>query len=422
MKKMKKYLLLLSVLMVSVVFAAQASADLAYTVVDSTYTSGSFGLLKETDGYFNTQKEVVTSLNGDHAVYSFMNAAGKQRVMISQYTKGQPDTVSIYDPESGWKTPIERQWTDFSNKRAAAALDNYLYAIGYDNAKLVRVDMAGEIYNQDKVYDNYVAETGYTAHGEGVIAFGGHVYGLFSEVKGTYPNFEYSASKVVKFDKDLNVIATAYVGKNAVKMLLSEKLILIVSIGGSQNNGSFNKESKIEMLQPDSMIAEDLLKAEDINKLNSSWKYDFRDIAVSEEHRAFYILAGAYNSDWSFNSRIYKASLDDFRSKKPGSVFADTSGSGSTWQILYDKEAEKVVCLAGNQVNIYNPNNGADVQKVTTQDLGGNLCSAAIIKKVSSGGGGNDDSGGGSGCNAGFAGLLLLASVPAIGLARGKKR
>ncbi len=211
-------------------------------------------------------------------------------------------------------------------------------------------------------------------------------------------------------------------GKNAVKMLLSEKLILIVSIGGSQNNGSFNKESKIEMLQPDSMIAEDLLKAEDINKLNSSWKYDFRDIAVSQEHRAFYILAGAYNSDWSFNSRIYKASLDDFSSKKPGSVFADTSGSGSTWQILYDKEAEKVVCLAGNQVNIYDPNNSANVQKVTTQNLGGNLCSAAIIKKVSSGGGSGDDSGGGSGCNAGFAGLLLLASVPAIGLARGKKR
>ena len=379
---MRKYRLFLMALVISVLFSSQAFADIAYTVVDNTYSSGSMGLLyMNASGDAATQKEVVKNLNGDHGIFSFLNAGGHSRVMISQYTRGQSDTVWIYDRLLGWAAPVkEKKWDNFSNRRAVAASGNYIYAVDYDNANLVRVDMAGEKYNQDKYYKNTAPE-GYESHGESVVATKGYIYGLFSAVKDPFRAADYKPGKLVKFDSNLNVVSSADVGKNACRMTVADGMIFVVSIGGKQNGGSFNEESKIEMVDADTMKVTELFNAKDTQAALKDWKYYFRDITVSASGEV-YVLAGAYDAYWmSFESVIYKTSIADIKAKKLGTFFANPSDFGYTWELHYDETTQKLACLAGYQIKLYDSKDGTKEQVIGAQDLGGNLCSMTVVKK-----------------------------------------
>ena len=373
-KNMKKYLSMALAAVICIAAAGTAFADVAFTTVDNNYASGAMGIIsKNTSGDLATTPDVVTGLNGDQAIFSFRNTEGKARVMISQYTYGQPDTVWIYDPAGSWTTPIEVQWANFSNKRAIATLGSNLYAMSYDDANIVKVDMTDEKYSQ-------------TAY----------------------------------------IVASADIGKNATKMAVFNDKIYVTSIGGKQNYGSFNTDSKVEMVDTSTMEVTELLKGTDMSAQYPGWAFDFHDIVFSDTDA--FILAGAYdNSGFTFESRIFKVSVADLNAKKLGNEFADSSNMGWTWGLDYDHVANQLMCFAGFQLNFYNPDDANDMQVVDSMTAKGNLYSAtAILESIippvpptptptptptgSSGGG----------CNGGFAALALVAVLPLI-KKRGKK-
>ena len=377
-KNMKKYLSMALAAVICIAAAGTAFADVAFTTVDNNYASGAMGIIsKNTSGDLATTPDVVTGLNGDQAIFSFRNTEGKARVMISQYTYSQPDTVWIYDPAGSWTTPIEVQWANFSNKRAIATL-------------------------------------------------GSNLYGIFSERKGNYSNYEYNPGVILKLDKDLNIVASADIGKNATKMAVFNDKIYVTSIGGKQNYGSFNTDSKVEMVDTSTMEVTELLKGTDMSAQYPGWAFDFHDIVFSDTDA--FILAGAYdNSGFTFESRIFKVSVADLNAKKLGNEFADSSNMGWTWGLDYDHVANQLMCFAGFQLNFYNPDDANDMQVVDSMTAKGNLYSAtAILESIippvpptptptptptgSSGGG----------CNGGFAALALVAVLPLI-KKRGKK-
>ncbi len=426
-KNMKKYLSMALAAVICIAAAGTAFADVAFTTVDNNYASGAMGIIsKNTSGDLATTPDVVTGLNGDQAIFSFRNTEGKARVMISQYTYGQPDTVWIYDPAGSWTTPIEVQWANFSNKRAIATLGSNLYAMSYDDANIVKVDMTDEKYSQT-AYIHYTAKNSdYVSAGEDLVAAGDYLYGIFSERKGNYSNYEYNPGVILKLDKDLNIVASADIGKNATKMAVFNDKIYVTSIGGKQNYGSFNTDSKVEMVDTSTMEVTELLKGTDMSAQYPGWAFDFHDIVFSDTDA--FILAGAYdNSGFTFESRIFKVSVADLNAKKLGNEFADSSNMGWTWGLDYDHVANQLMCFAGFQLNFYNPDDANDMQVVDSMTAKGNLYSAtAILESIippvpptptptptptgSSGGG----------CNGGFAALALVAVLPLI-KKRGKK-
>ena len=415
----KRGFLAIALVLCMVVFAAPAMADVVYTVVDNSYAAGTVGVVaKNASGDLSVTPNVITNLNGDNAVFSFVNADNQPRIMISQYTVGQPDLVWIYDVKAMNGSPLkEVKWENFSNKRAISAQGQYLYAVDYDNANIVRVNMKDETYVQDKYYHFTTDLEGYQTKGESVAAVGGYVYTLFTTVKDPWGAGDYKPSKLVKFDSDLNVVSSADVGKNSVKMTVADGKIYIASIGGKQNYGSYNNDSMLEMVDPDTMAVKTLLKAENMKSQISDWAYDFRDIAVDAIGNV-YILAGAYDSyGYSLESRIFKTTLSSLQSGSIGSEFADPSGLGFTWELRYDEKNSELICTAGYQINVYDKD--GKVTEIDATQLKGNLYSVAVIEEAKPT---PTPSGGSSGgCSAGFAGLALLAFAPLALRSRKKK-
>ena len=120
------------------------------------------------------------------------------RVAVTLY-QGGSDAIKILDPASlSWDSPVEEFQSDFlSNIRKMVPLGGYLYGISYGNnpyqglsadvAQVWRFNMAENYAPDDTSFDyNPQPKQG---HGEGLVAYGGHLYAILTAVTGSYPNF-----------------------------------------------------------------------------------------------------------------------------------------------------------------------------------------------------------------------------------------
>ncbi len=404
-------------LLVSVLLAASAAqGSVVYTVVDDSYTSGSMGMVRmaASGAPGLPESHVVTNLGGDHSVYAFRDWAGRLRVLLAQHNFfGQhPDTVWIYDALGDFRAPLkETVWNEFKNSRGVASLGRYLYVTGYNGTEVCKVD-GGSNYEMLRSF-SFNATAGYDAHGEGIVREGDHLFAIFSEEKGDYPNYDYISSKLVKLNPELEKIGIAELGKNPYSVKAHGGMIYVVSIGGSQQGGGFNPDSVIQRVNPDTMEVKDLLRAGD---LGVGWEYDFRDIAFGRDG-AVYILAGAYNANWSkFNSRIFVTTLQGLEEGDKGVEYADTTGPGVPWSIEYDGPDDILWCAAGDRLKAFR---GAESWEFGPGSLGGNFYSFAVVDAPANPAPGD----GGGGCNsAGFSAIFLVALLPLLRVASGKKR
>lgn len=401
--------------LVSVLLAASAAqGSVVYTVVDNSYTSGSMGMVRmaASGAPGLPESRVVTNLGGDHSLYAFRDWAGRLRVLLAQYSYGQPDTVWIYDAQGDFRKPLETKWDAFINSRGAASLGRYLYVTGYDGTEVCKVD-GGSNYEMLSSF-SFNATAGYDAHGEGIVREGDHLFALFSEKKGFYPNYDYISGKLVKLNPELEKIGIAEIGKNPSSVKAHGGMIYVVSIGGNQQGGGFNPDSVIQRVNPDTMEVETLLRAGD---LGVEWEYDFHDIAFGRDG-AVYIFAGAYSEYWDeFNSRIFVTTLQRLEAGEKGVEYRDTTGPGYTWSIEYDGPDDILWCAAGNQLKAFR---GAESWEFGPESLGGNFYSFAVVDASANPAPGGD---GGGGCNsAGFSAIFLVALLPLLRVASGKKR
>ncbi len=389
-----------------------AWGGVVYTVVDDTYSSGSMGKVPmSASGVPGTPvKNVVTNLGGDHHVYGFRNEANSLRVLLAQYTNGKADTVWIYDALGEYRAPLkEALWSTFSNNRGAAALGRYLYVVDYDNAKVSKIDMRDDAYGEVSSFA-FSGTAGYEVHGEGIVRVGDYLYALFNEVKGDWTSLEYNNGKVVKLDADLNVVATADVGKNALSIKAYNGMLYVVCNGGMQKGGDFNPDSMIQRVHPNTLAVETLLKAggASATALPDGWAYDFRDLAFAANGDV-YVFAGAYDATWGqFDSRIFKTTLQGLAAGNVGEVYRDPSGPGFTWRMEYDNVDDILWFAAGTRLMAYK---GAESWEFGPAALGGNFYSFVVVDApVNPAPGGS-----GGGCNsAGFPAFFLLALLPLL--------
>ncbi|MDI9388025.1 MAG: hypothetical protein QM441_02225 [Synergistota bacterium] len=414
------------ILAAALLAASVAHAGVVYTVVDDTYTSGSLGrVIVSPSGIPGpAAPRIVTNLGGDHSLHAFRDGAGDLRVLLSQYTYGQPDTVWIYDAKGGYRTPLkEAKWSGLVNCRGAASLGDALYVTGYDEAKVSGFNIGGNYAAAGSF--TYNGTAGYNYHGQGIVRAGDHVFALFNEEKGTYPNFEYNGGRLVKLTADLQEAGRATVGKNPFSVKSHAGMIYVVSTGGAQNGGDFNRDSVIQRVNPNTMVAETLLRAGDQAATSvlddtledSEWLYDFRDIAFAPNGDV-YILAGAYSEDWSrFNAKIFKTTLQGLADGSIGTEYRDVSGPGFVWSIEYDAVDGILWCAAGNRLRAFD---GTGSWEFDPEDLGGNFYSFTVVDAPANP---TPGGGGGGGCNsAGFPAFLLTGLLPILGKASGRRR
>lgn len=262
-----------------------SNSKLAYGNTNESYSAGRVNQI--TDDALKTIKQgVVTaiagnSIGGDPRVLPFLDKDGEERALVANYSSsgwqpGQAD-FAVFKPISGdynWypvATKTHLNWPDVLNPYAIAitddAIDEYMYIGDYDSAKIVRIDMTNDNYNQEEdeqenkiVFYQFPAVPDYRAHcaSLGIIGTGSdtRIVALFNQETSSYAS--YLDSTLVIIDpagvaspiyygprNETGHTADSGLGANAVSMTIQGGYAYVSSYGGKQDAGG-NANSKLQ--------------------------------------------------------------------------------------------------------------------------------------------------------------------------------
>jgi hypothetical protein len=368
-----------------------------YTVVNSSYSAGSAGAINgERTGNptaFTAVNSKVTGLNSDPALFNFFQGT-ESRLVLRQYNTINPAALianKIIDPFASSWTPslVEPTWTNVRNLHAVATKGNFLYATGYDLARIAVVNM-NTGYTQSTTLPTYQFPTswpsipvpaGAAVHGEGLAVVGNYLYALFTvNPNGSYE--VYSDSIVVKFAINPSTGALAYqnyltVGKNAFTLELFDNKLYVCALGGMQNAGSANADTRLDVIDLATFTKTSVSKT-------AAMVGDFRDITIVDANTA-YVLLGNYDASFAnLVGGVYRTSVANLTSPSLWTNVSAVNNPGYLWGIYAD--ANRFWFVKGNQIDIFPglPASTTDVatQSFTASQLGypnGNLNSAIIF-------------------------------------------
>ena len=392
------------ILMVMILSIVGSSAVLAspenlfgYTVVDSGYSQGLAGAINgERTGVpttFTSQTK-VTLLNGDPAIFNFFQG-NESRLVLRQYTYSTTALKAnkIIDPlAASWSSLVtDPIWSNVANLHAVATKGNFLYATGYDLARIAVVDMNSSYtqapstsiptYQFPTSWPAISLPTGAESHGEGLVVVGNYLYALFTvNPSGGYST--YSNSIVVKFGINSSTGALTYinkleVGKNAFTLEHFNNKLYVCALGGMQNAGSANADTRLDIIDLSTFTKTSVTKA-------TGMVGDFRDITIVDASTA-YVFLGNYDASFgNLVGGVYRTSVANLTSPALWTQVSAVNSSGYLWGIYGD--ANRFWFVKGNQIDIYPglPASTADVATKTFTPTqlgysGGNLNSAIIL-------------------------------------------
>ena len=384
--------LTLSVLGSSAALAATENL-FGYTIVDASYTQGLAGAISgERTGVPTTfiSSTKVTGLNSDPALFNFFQG-NESRLVLRQYnyTPTAPPN-KILDPVAAAWAPslVESSWSAVANLHAVATKGNFLYATGYDLAKIAVVNMSSG-YAQINSYQfptawpsipTSVVPTGASVHGEGLTVVGNNLYALFTvNPSGGYS--VYSDSIVVKFtiqaNGNLSYVNYITVGKNAFTLDHYNNKLYVCALGGMQNPGSANADTRLDIIDLTSFTKTTVTKT-------GSMTGDFRDITIVDANTA-YVFLGNYDASFAnLVGGVYRTTVANLTSPSAWTKVSDINSAGYLWGIYAD--SNRFWFVKGNQIDIY-PGLPASTSDTATKTFtptqlgytGGNMNSAIIL-------------------------------------------
>lgn len=295
--------------------------------------------------------------NGDPKVEGFADAGGALRIATTAYVEGCPQPVSVYNAVTPTAPPgpASVTWSSVDNLYSLVKFGSYLYAIDYDNARVVEID-AGTYAQTGVSYTLASAfiPSGYEAHGQALIVIGGALYGLFTFANSAWT--AYADSLLVRFTvsggSSISVGATDYnanLARNAFSLAVKGSDLYVAAIGGSQ--GSSGTPNPASCLQKIAYAASPLNAAvvTDVMSPSVAYPYEFRDISFKGA-RAF-ILMGTYNSSWQLAGKL--VSTTDFLTFTTANDFSG-GAAGYFWSAQYTADNDRLWFARGNQVLVYN--------------------------------------------------------------------
>ena len=273
--------------------------------------------------------------------------------------------VTIFDPNITPKwdaVTAELTWSNLSNIYGLVRINGYLYAIDYDLAKMVEIEIGADDYAlTNAVFDFNTAlsgliPAGYHANGMALTVVGGTLYGLFSIVDNPWAtNPTYTDSVVVKFtltqESSITVTSGDYnanLGKNAFTLINEGTYFYVASIGGKQTYVAPNATSMIQRLDISSL--DNLTTVLDTGAL----AYNMYDVTFDGSGNA-YVLAGYCSDQYWTNFVGYMKkytvgapfSLPTTRDDMTGGI------AGYYWGIEYTSENSRLWYARGNAIDLW---------------------------------------------------------------------
>lgn len=369
----------------------------AYTITDAGYKKGTAGAISgersaATPAAFSVQKDKITLLNGDPAIFNFFDNSNQSRLVLRQYTYSTTNLRpnQIINPFAASWTPViaEQIWNDIANLHAVATKEKWLYATGYDLGRIAVVNMkigymqTSTSYQFPAAWPGISLPAGAQCHGEGLVVVGDYLYALFSvNPQGGYA--VYSNSIVVKLEIDtedgtLSYVSHIEVGKNAFTLDHFNNKLYICAVGGMQNAGSANADTCLDIVDLSTFTKTSVSTIPSIGG-------DFRDITIKDANTV-YIFVGHYDGTFAnMLGGVYHTSVANIPSPASWTKIASVSSPGYLWGIY--AENNRLWFVKGTPLEIFAPLPTAaafPVKAFTAGDLGNfgsnaNLNSATVV-------------------------------------------
>lgn len=370
----KKYARLLAMVlggcfMTGNVFAADLAA-----VASSNYTASQVG--KVTGSRVTTHVDVkplagvIKDLNGDAGLYA-INENGESKLVLRQYTYSTTELKPnrVLDVNGDWNTPDHTGVINaVANMHAAASNGKYLFATGYDLGQIGVAEITGSSLKDQpsltvnlKNCINENCSAGYgektTVHGEGIAVRGDKLYLVASvNLAGGYDNYDngYLLQFDIKDNGSLAFNSYTRVGKNADQVRLSfyNDSVFVPFIGGKQNYGSGNAESRIDVVKISNgqlnAISQTIRKPENV-------KCDFRNLKILPNGIAYVMTYNLAAAGSGMDAHVYKTTVSNLMSENPKNWEEIVSGQYEGWFGKLDAEyyTKRLWLEAGDKLQVY---------------------------------------------------------------------
>jgi Synergist-CTERM protein sorting domain-containing protein len=360
---------LLAALSTLLLLCGPAAADIVYTTSDWQSSTGELGLIVG-----DTANTVSSALVGDSRVFSFLDG-DNSRVAVREYTysdSGQlADRVFILDPETTWlDPPIENpSWEKgslkASNTYSMAVFENYLYAACYDSGNVVEISMSDyKPTGRSFTYPSENLSGNLSARGIQVLASGDSIYALFILDAGDFVT--HSEGKLVKLDRELQLLGEISVGKNPKGMAVWGGKIAVAYLGGPYEAVSsggidlvdFDLTSKTSLVTSASSKAVEAISRDGADTL-------------------YFIEITMTGTASNFSGSISESTL--YKLPEGGSVqkIAELSTGYTFNHLTYDSENGNIVVGSGGKVYLFD-GDWAQKKEVSVP----NLSSLAVVAKA----------------------------------------
>lgn len=338
----------------------------AYTVYnyDGTGGYGMAGRVIDTGSVVTTIPNMTaglgSGLNGDPKVEGVAQSGSNLDIVVTDYVNGSNRPVYVYNAVTGsLDTTVSGGWPNVDNLYTLVQLGSYLYAIDYDNARMVEIDPS--TYAQTGISytlaGSYVP-SGYAARGQALIVIGSTLYGLFTFVDSGWSSW--APSLLVRFSitggSSIGIASAAddtnaNLAPNAFAMDVSGSDLYVAAIGGAQgSSGTPNAASRLQSI-PYGATTLGTATVTDVMKPNNAggtYPYEFRDISFNGG--TAYVLMGTYNASWNLAGMLVSTTdfvnftvIDDFSS----------GASGYFWMAQYTADNDRLWYAKGNRIVLY---------------------------------------------------------------------
>ncbi|MCJ2189213.1 hypothetical protein [Novosphingobium beihaiensis] len=296
---------------------------------------------------------------GDPQVEGFADTGNNLRIAATRYTGSGGPGVDIYNAETGTSVAADRTWANVTNLYGLVKVGSFLYALDFDNARLVEINPAtyletGKIFNfstDPTTSGLYTSGTDFV-HGQAIIEIGGVLFGLFTITNSSWTT--YKNSVLVRFtigSSSITVGSTAYnnnIEKNAFQMAVQGSDLYIASIGGYQSAGAPNTNSALQKIA----YGTSNLTTATVNTVfgySAAYPYEVRDISFNGT--TAYVLVGAYDSSYVMKGKLLQTTTA-FSNFTAISDFS-TGAPGYFWAAQYI-DNNRILFAKGNPILYYN--------------------------------------------------------------------
>jgi hypothetical protein len=291
-------------------------------------------------------------LNGDPNVQGF-GFGSTQGIAVTDYTGSTGNPVYIYNAINGdLQTTVSSGWSDVANLYDLVTVGNYVYALDYDNGRVVEINpnsgytQTGSFYTVPSVVQSGVT---YYPHGVALLNISGSLYGLFAFANSSFTT--YTNSKLIKFTivggKSINVGVNNFnsnFAQNAFAMSMSGSELYVASIGGYQGTG-YNTTSSIQSIAYGSTLRTATVST--VMSPSSTYPYNFLDISF--DGSTAFVLMGAYNASYNITGVLLKTT--NF------TTFTTLNGFTNIpyyyWSAQYTSDNNRLWFARGNEIWVY---------------------------------------------------------------------